>query len=76
MSFQWRMGVTTFENPFDEKCQKALRYIREAGGTYTHSTLLKRMQERDILKVAADDELGRKLQDIGLSVRRRASKRS
>ena len=32
--------------------------------------------ERDILKVAADDELGRKLQDIGLSVRRRASKRS
>lgn len=31
--------------------------------------------ERDILKVAADDELGRKLQDIGLSVRRRASKR-
>lgn len=32
--------------------------------------------ERDILKVAADDELGRKLQDIGLSVRRRAGKRS
>ena len=31
--------------------------------------------ERDILKVAADDEFGRKLQDIGLSVRRRASKR-
>lgn len=31
--------------------------------------------ERDILKVAADDELGRKLQDIVLSVRRRASKR-
>ncbi len=32
--------------------------------------------ERDILKVAADDELGRKLQDIGLSIRRLASKRS
>ena len=32
--------------------------------------------ERDILKVTADDELGRKLQDIGLAVRRRASKRS
>jgi len=32
--------------------------------------------ERDILKVAVDDELGRKLQDIGLSVRRRASKRN
>lgn len=31
--------------------------------------------ERDILKVAADDELGRKLQDAGLTVRRRASKR-
>ena len=35
----------TFENPFDEKCQKALRYIREAGGVYTHSALLKRMHE-------------------------------
>ena len=35
----------TFENPFDEKCQKALRYIREAGGTSTHSALLKRMHE-------------------------------
>ena len=32
--------------------------------------------DRDILKVAADDELGRKLQDIGLSVRRRATKGS
>jgi len=31
--------------------------------------------ERDILKVACDDELGRKLQDAGLSIRRRASKR-
>lgn len=30
--------------------------------------------ERDFLKVAADDELGRKLQDIGLSVRRRATR--
>ena len=35
----------TYENPFDEKCQKALRYIREAGGVYTHSALLKRMHE-------------------------------
>ena len=35
----------SFENPFDEKCQKALRYIREAGGMYTHSALLKRMHE-------------------------------
>ena len=31
--------------------------------------------ERDLLKVAADDELGRKLQDLGLETRRRARKR-
>ncbi|NLG13146.1 MAG: helix-turn-helix domain-containing protein [Lentisphaerae bacterium] len=31
--------------------------------------------EKDILQVAADDELGRKLQDLGLKVRARASKR-
>lgn len=31
--------------------------------------------EKDILQVALDDELGRKIQDAGLSVRRRASKR-
>ena len=50
----------TFENPFDEKCQKALRYIREAGGTYTHSTLLKRMHEsrevfRQIIETLKDN---------------------
>lgn len=28
--------------------------------------------EQDLLKVAADDELGRKLQDLNLSVRKRA----
>ena len=43
---------------------------------YYMQVLLTLGLERDILKVAADDELGRKLQDIGLSVRRRASKRS
>ena len=43
-------------------------------GTYMQ-VLLTFGLERDILKVAADDELGRKLQDIVLSVRRRASKR-
>lgn len=31
--------------------------------------------EKDLLKVAADDELGRKLQDAGLLVRKRAPKR-
>ena len=31
--------------------------------------------EQDILKVAADDELGRKLQDLDLPVRARAPKR-
>jgi len=66
----------TFENPFDEKCQKALRYIREAGGTYTHSALLKRMHEsremfRQIIETLKDNgsitaketetEAGRKL---------------
>lgn len=35
----------SFENDFDEKCQKALRYMREAGGRYVHSALLKRMHE-------------------------------
>jgi len=32
--------------------------------------------ENDILKVGADDELGRKLQDAGLAIRARAPKRS
>ena len=31
--------------------------------------------EKDILKVSADDELGRTLQDLKLSVRQRASKK-
>lgn len=32
--------------------------------------------EKDILKVAVDDELGRTLQDLNLTVRQRASKRA
>jgi hypothetical protein len=35
----------SFENDFDEKCQKALRYMRESRGEYGHSALLKRMHE-------------------------------
>jgi hypothetical protein len=31
--------------------------------------------EKDLLKVAADDELGRALQDLNLSSRQRASKK-
>ena len=41
----------SFENPFDEKCQKALRYIRDAGGSCGHGALLKRMHEsREVFK--------------------------
>ena len=32
-------------------------------------------QEKDLLKLAEDDKLGRKLQDAGLVVKKRASKR-
>ena len=44
-------------------------------GTYVQ-VLVTLGLERDILKIASDDELGRKLQDLGLRPRRhRASKR-
>lgn len=35
----------SFENLFDEKCRKAVRYIREAGGRVAHGVLLKRMHK-------------------------------
>ena len=35
----------SYENPFDEKCQKIVRYLTEAGGTYDHGALLKRSHE-------------------------------
>ena len=41
----FQVHAYSYENPFDEKCQKALRYIRNAGGEYNHSKLLKRMHE-------------------------------
>ena len=45
-----------------------------AMGSYLH-VLVTLNLERDILKVAADDELGRQLQDLDLPIRARASKR-
>ena len=35
----------SYENLFDEKCRKAVRYIRDAGGCVAHGVLLKRMHE-------------------------------
>lgn len=35
----------SFENLFDEKCRKAVRYIRQAGGKMKHSQLLRNMHE-------------------------------
>ena len=35
----------SYENVFDEKCRKAVRYIRDAGGRVAHGVLLKRMHE-------------------------------
>lgn len=43
-------------------------------GSYAQVLMTLRL-EQDLLKVAADDELGRKLQDLGMKTRRRASKR-
>ena len=35
----------SFENLFDEKCRKAVRYIRQAGGKMKHSDLFRSMHE-------------------------------
>ena len=42
--FRWSIAYS-YENLFDEKCCKAVRYIREAGGRVAHGVLLKRMHE-------------------------------
>jgi hypothetical protein len=39
------MSSYSYENPFDEKCQKVLRYIRAGGGSYGHAELLHRSHE-------------------------------
>ena len=35
----------SYENPFDEKCRKILRFLETSGGTGSHSALLKRSHE-------------------------------
>ena len=35
----------SYENPFDEKCQRILRFLETSGGTGSHSALLKRSHE-------------------------------
>ena len=39
------VSTYSFENPFDEKRQKLIRYLRENHGSYSHSALLKRSHE-------------------------------
>lgn len=41
----FQMSSYSYENPFDEKCQKILRYIRAGGGSYGHAELLHRSHE-------------------------------
>ncbi len=43
-------------------------------GNYTQ-VLVSLGMEKDLLKIAADDELGRKLQDLNMPIRRRAPKK-
>ena len=45
----------SFENPFDEKCRKVMRYIAEAGKPIAHGILLKKSHESaEMLKQIAD----------------------
>jgi len=45
----------SFENQFDEKCRKAVRYIRQARGKIKHSDLLRSMHEsREVFKQIMD----------------------
>ena len=39
----WMVDNYSYESLFDEKCRKAVRYIRQAGGKMKHSDLLKQM---------------------------------
>ena len=45
----------SFENQFDEKCRKAVRYLRQAGGRMKHSQLLRNMHEsKEVFKQIMD----------------------
>ena len=39
------VNTYSYENEFDEKCKKIMRYLRECGGRCPHSALLKRSHE-------------------------------
>jgi hypothetical protein len=44
-----------YENVFDEKCQKIIRYLRQAGGKMKHSELLRKTREsKDIFRSIID----------------------
>ena len=38
-------NLHVYENQFDEKCQKVIRFLTEAGGKMQHSKLLKKSKE-------------------------------
>ena len=54
------VSTYSYENEFDEKCKKVMRYLRECGGRCPHSALLKRSHEskeffRKIMETLVDN---------------------